>query len=246
MKKLIGEALKISPDKISSEEPLEKYGIDSILVVQLTSALRKVLDNISSTLFFEHQTIDALVEHFINSQKDKLVKLIGLDAENFEKGKPDLTAASAVLPAESRNLSAPKSRRTQSSQIRNSKEAGDSTNRVKDIAVIGLAGRYAKADNLFEFWVNLKEGVNCIEEIPSDRWDWEKFYNSEKGKKGSIYTKWGGFIKGIDKFDSLFFHISPAEAENMDPQERLFLEVAYQSMEDAGYTPQKTIEFTFL
>jgi acyl transferase domain-containing protein/acyl carrier protein/SAM-dependent methyltransferase len=238
MKKLVGEALKISPDKISSEEPLEKYGIDSILVVQLTSELRKVLDNISSTLFFEYQTIDALVEHFINTQKDKFVKLIGLDAESLEKRKSDLTTASAMPSAESRDLTVPKSRRMLSSPVRNSREAGGLTDRVKDIAIIGLAGRYAKADNIFEFWDNLKEGVNCIEEIPSDRWDWKKFYNSEKGKKGSMYTKWGGFIKGADKFDSLFFRISPAEAESMDPQERLFLEVAYQSMEDAGYTPQ--------
>lgn len=238
MKKLVGEALKISPDKISSEEPLEKYGIDSILVVQLTSALRKVLDNISSTLFFEHQTIDALVEHFLNNQRDKLVKLVGLDKENVKKGKPDLTAVSAVPPAESRDLTVTGSRRMQSSRVRSSREADGPTDRIKDIAVIGLAGRYAKADNIEELWVNLKEGINCIEEIPSGRWDREKFYNSEKGKKGTMYTKWGGFIKGADKFDSLFFRISPAEAEDMDPQERLFLEVAYQSLEDAGYTPQ--------
>ena len=54
---------------------------------------------------------------------------------------------------------------------------------------------------------------------------------------GSIYSKWGGFLDDIDKFDPLFFRISPAEAERMDPQERLFLQTAYSSIEDAG-TPR--------
>ena len=47
-----------------------------------------------------------------------------------------------------------------------------------------------------------------------------------------MYTKWGGFLTDIDKFDPLFFKISPKEAERMDPQERLFLETAYAALED--------------
>lgn len=69
MKKLIGQTLKIPASKIDSSEQLEKYGIDSIVVVQLTNTLRKELDHVSSTLFFEYQTIDALVEHLIKTKK---------------------------------------------------------------------------------------------------------------------------------------------------------------------------------
>ena len=103
--------------------------------------------------------------------------------------------------------------------------------------MIGLAGRYPGAENVWEFWNQLREGKNCVTEIPGDRWNWRDYFDAEKGKEGAIYTKWGGFIKDIDQFDPLFFHIAPKEAENMDPQERLFLETAYSSIEDAGYTP---------
>ncbi|MGH8261444.1 MAG: beta-ketoacyl synthase N-terminal-like domain-containing protein, partial [Steroidobacteraceae bacterium] len=106
-----------------------------------------------------------------------------------------------------------------------------------DFAVIGLSGRYANADNVTEFWRNLCAGENCIREIPPERWDWRAYFSPQRGRAGSIYSKWGGFLREIDTFDPLFFHLSPLDAERMDPQERLFLEEAYASIEDAGYTP---------
>ena len=106
----------------------------------------------------------------------------------------------------------------------------------KEIAIVGISGRYPGARNLEEYWANLREGKDSIKEIPEDRWDWKKYYDEDKDKPGKIYTKWGGFIEGVDEFDPLFFNISPREAERMDPQERLFLECVYETVEDAGYT----------
>jgi len=107
------------------------------------------------------------------------------------------------------------------------------------IAVIGVAGRYPRAANIEEFWQNLKEGRNCTCEVPSDRWDGKRLQESNPEKPGAIYTRWGGFIDDVDKFDPLFFNISPLEAEAMDPQERIFLETAWAALEDAGYTRKK-------
>lgn len=104
------------------------------------------------------------------------------------------------------------------------------------IAIIGVSGRYPGARSVAEFWDNLKEGKDCITEIPVNRWNWQEYFDEKRNQPGKIYCKWGGFIEGVDEFDPLFFNILPREAEAMDPQERLFLECAYETLEDAGYT----------
>jgi acyl transferase domain-containing protein len=106
----------------------------------------------------------------------------------------------------------------------------------QDIAIIGVSGRYPMADDLFSFWENLRAGKDCITEIPTSRFDVSNLYHPDRKKEGSIYGKWGGFINDVDKFDALFFNISPREAELIDPQERLILETVWHTFENAGYS----------
>jgi polyketide synthase PksN len=101
----------------------------------------------------------------------------------------------------------------------------------RDIAVIGMAGRYPKAKNLDELWENLASSKDCIEDIPDARLE-QRLHNEFTRK----YR--GGFIADVDRFDARFFNISPKEAEVLDPQERQFLEVACEALEDAGYYPE--------
>ncbi|MFH9613918.1 SDR family NAD(P)-dependent oxidoreductase [Streptomyces pratensis] len=105
-----------------------------------------------------------------------------------------------------------------------------------DIAIIGLAGRYPKARTVDEFWANLAAGRDCVTEIPADRWDHAAYFDPDPDAPGKTYSRWGGFVDGVDEFDPLFFNISPVEAERMDPQERLFLQCVHETVEDAGYT----------
>lgn len=99
-----------------------------------------------------------------------------------------------------------------------------------------MSGRYPMAKNLEEFWQNLLQGKDCIREIPSQRWD-KNYLANLKSPSGKPLSKWGGFIDDVACFDARFFRISAKEAENIDPQERLFLEVCWEAIEDAGYTP---------
>ncbi|WP_341720552.1 SDR family NAD(P)-dependent oxidoreductase [Micromonospora sp. FIMYZ51] len=101
------------------------------------------------------------------------------------------------------------------------------------IAVIGVAGRYPLAGTVGELWDNLAAGRHCVREVPADRWDADAHYDPAGTR--APYSKWAGFLDDVDTFDSLYFRVSPAEAEAMDPQERLFLETAAATLEDAGY-----------
>ena len=97
-----------------------------------------------------------------------------------------------------------------------------------DIAVIGIACRLPGANDPDSFWSNLKNGVCSVKDISADRFT--------EGIDG-IYCKKAGMLDSINKFDPLFFSISPKEAEIMDPQQRIFLEECWKLFEDAGYSP---------
>src|SRR5216110_2609936 len=112
------------------------------------------------------------------------------------------------------------------------------TGRKEAIAIVGMSGRYPNARNLTEYWDNLVQGKNAIREIPLSRFDISDYYDPSPGRSGKISCKWLGALDEIEYFDPLFFHLSPAEAEVMDPQHRLFLEEGYKAFEDAGYSPR--------
>ncbi|WP_146662513.1 SDR family NAD(P)-dependent oxidoreductase, partial [Enhygromyxa salina] len=109
--------------------------------------------------------------------------------------------------------------------------------RGDEIAIVGLAGRYPEAPTLDHLWANLLAGRESISELPLDRFDWRRWYDPDPSSEGQLYTARCGVLEDADKFDPLFFNISPREARSMDPQERVFLEVAWAALEDAGHPP---------
>lgn len=103
------------------------------------------------------------------------------------------------------------------------------------IAIIGIGCRFPGGINDAEsFWKLLTEERDAVSDVPSDRWNVDRFYDAESGIAGKSVAKRGGFIEGIDQFDPQFFGISPREAPYIDPQQRLLLETAWEAMEDAG------------
>jgi acyl transferase domain-containing protein/acyl carrier protein/enoyl-CoA hydratase/carnithine racemase/NAD(P)-dependent dehydrogenase (short-subunit alcohol dehydrogenase family) len=105
------------------------------------------------------------------------------------------------------------------------------------VAIIGASGRFPKAPDLDMFWDNIRQGRDCIEDVPPSRWDVERFYHPDPLHPGTSYCRKMGAIDDIDRFDAAFFNITPREAELMDPQQRLFLEHAWHAFEDAGLSP---------
>ena len=106
---------------------------------------------------------------------------------------------------------------------------------VQPIAVIGMGCRFpGGANDPDSLWRVLHEATDAIREVPPDRWDADAFYDPDPSAPGKMNSRWGGFLNGVDQFDPAFFGITPREAIQMDPQQRMLLEVAYEALEDAG------------
>ena len=98
------------------------------------------------------------------------------------------------------------------------------------VALVGVACRFPGGKDTEEFWVTLSEGVDAITRVPVDRWDADELYDNNPGAPGKLVTKEGGFLAHIDLFDPEVFAISAREAQQMDPQNRLLLEVTMEAL----------------
>ena len=226
--------IKLPAREIETHVALEKYGIDSILAMNITSQLEKTFGRLSKTLFFEYQTIDELSEYLANAFASVLTAKFSPDVAKKQFAS---NAKKTLVQSKSHQTKTTKKKiRTQSEQSFNAQFAPQNTNQNEPIAIVGLSGRYPESENIQEFWNNLQQGKDCIIEVPKNRWDWKKHYSKDRTEANRHYSKWGGFIAGVDEFDPRFFNISPREAKNIDPQERLFLQHSWMAMEDAGYT----------
>lgn len=105
----------------------------------------------------------------------------------------------------------------------------------ESIAIIGIGCRFPKANNPQEFWELLENGVNAVTEATQKRKDLDfSIQNIDANSPEIANIHWGSFLDRVDLFDANFFGILPAEAINIDPQQRILLEVAWEALEDAG------------
>src|SRR5579859_3014989 len=106
----------------------------------------------------------------------------------------------------------------------------------RDIAIVGMSGRFPGAADVRQFWRNLSAGVESI-----------KHFSREELLAAGVhptvldhpdFVPAGSVIEDAEMFDAAFFGFSPREAESLDPQQRIFLETAWHALEDAGYDPE--------
>jgi acyl transferase domain-containing protein/acyl carrier protein len=218
---LFAATLRIPAERIETDAPLEQYGVDSLIVVQFTRELEKSFGSLSKTLLFEYRNLGELTRYFLAEHGPRLRQVLGMEARGIG---PQSTAAARKAETVAVSFATRDVRQLSATQS------------APEIAIVGIAGRYPNARSLRVFWENLCSGRDCVIEIPQERWDSNAYFDPQRGLVGKTYTKWGGFLEGIDEFDPLFFNISPKEAKFMDPQERLFLQCVHEAIEEAGYT----------
>ena len=208
-------------NNLQENQSFESMGLESVVMVSIINRLEEVFGTLPKTLFFEYSTIKELSEYLFSEYN--------VD-EKFNDYTESIYAEDKTVDFKTPDM------KTEPNHFSNIEDVtlemskyDDSEHNSDDIAIIGIHGRFPMADNLNEFWDNLSHGKDCISEIPDSLIEKNNLFGSlSEGK-------WGGFIKGIDEFDPLFFNISNREAEMLDPQERLFLEEVYHTLEDAGY-----------
>ncbi|QCW26359.1 methyltransferase [Lysobacter enzymogenes] len=238
---VVARTLEQPAEEIDADEPLENYGVDSILAIRIANELRETFAEVSSTVLFEHRSVAAIAAHFLATQPLAAQGLVPAPrkpepAHAAPAAAPRAAPAAAyAAPAASVREAAPPAAAPAPQPASAPRPAAEN----RAIAIIGVSGRYPRAADLDQFWQRISRGEDCVEEIPAERWPLQGFYEADPAKaiaEGKSYCKWGGFIDGFADFDPLFFGIAPREAMAIDPHERLFLQETWRAFEHAGYT----------
>ena len=104
-----------------------------------------------------------------------------------------------------------------------------------DVAIIGMATLLPKASTLQQYWANIVNKVDAIEEVPPDRWDPADYFDSDRLKRDRVYSRWGGFLDPIP-FDPVVYGMPPNSVRAIEPLQLLTLEVARAALAHAGYS----------
>lgn len=129
-----------------------------------------------------------------------------------------------------------------SSAVRGGEDGTSSTGHLghSKLAIIGYSGRFPNAKSNEEFWELLHEGRDVASFTPSNRWDHRTHVDPTLKRKNTMGTPYGCWLKEPGLFDANFFMISPREAPQIDPAQRLALMTAYEAMEYAGFVPDSS------
>ncbi|NML68959.1 SDR family NAD(P)-dependent oxidoreductase [Chryseobacterium sp. RP-3-3] len=214
----ISQKTNIQPADILVDEGFMDLGLDSTVLIQLTSELGDEWNiELYPTLLFQYDTIRKFAAHIAATYSSELAHL--------QYKEP---------------LAAPVTETEEPKEIKPEKQLTEIPVAFEDeIAIIGMTARFPGAETLENYWENILKRKDLITEIPEDRWIWETYYGDEKKERGKTKAKFGGFISDIDKFDCKFFRVLPLEAQLMDPQHRITIEGVYHLFEHAGIAPEQ-------
>jgi acyl transferase domain-containing protein len=209
---VMSEVLALEQQEIDPEANISEYGFDSITLAEFASKIvcRYPFMHLEPSTFLDLPTVSGLAS-FLAKKYDAELGVEKLSAEQLE--------VEIEIDTDRENTLLHKRQPV----------------RDTDVAIIGMAGRFPGAENVAEFWKNLLEEKVLLSQIPPNRWDWRESYGDPHSEDGKTDCCYGAFLQDVSRFDPLHFGISPAEAELLDPQHRIALELAWEALENAGY-----------
>ncbi|RKN43912.1 type I polyketide synthase [Streptomyces hoynatensis] len=205
-----------------------ELGMDSLGAVELARLLQRSLGvRVPKTAGFDHPTVERLAGYL-----DELLPAAPVPAPHEPAPRPQAAAPQAPVPAPvpaALPAPAPAPAEAQAPARDAAHAPAHAASRApaaaEPLAVVGIGCRFPGGGTGPEgFWRMLREGVDAIGPVP-------------EGRFGGSRVWQGGFLDGVDEFDAPFFRIPPREARVMDPQQRMFLEVAWEALEHAGQPP---------
>lgn len=192
-------------EEVSENKPLEALGLSSRDAVILSGELETLLDTrLDPTIAYEYPTIASLAQRLVDGPAEGSARANAAQ-QSYERA--DVAGAGNGA-------------------------RGGAGAFGGDIAIVGMSARFPQADGLDEYWQLLAEGRTATGELPLGRWSEYQSDPVMSEKMGKINLS-GGYLDDIASFDPEFFGLSPIEATNMDPQQRIMLELTWHALENA-------------
>lgn len=216
---IVAEVLCIEAGDLDPDTALREYGIDSVTMSLVAERVGLAVGlPLHPGVLLEHPTLRSLALH--------------LDGQIGGRGEPTPMAASSAAKA----AGGSPARKVHATANANRAQAGASADWI---AIIGCAGRLPQSDDIDMFWRHLIEGRDLVTEVPAQRWPVSGLFSPTKGLAGHTYSKWAGLIDHVYGFDACYFGMDDATALEIDPQQRVFLELVQHLWDHAGYTREE-------
>ncbi len=236
---IVSEKTGYPIDMIDIEHDMEAdLGIDTVKQVELFGAVRENynLQEEEGVNLSEYASIKDVVQFIVD--KLGIPEMSEVDAGEEEGAESEAMTSEEVKKDEGEgSKSAPVQKHTVNI-IETERDRDEITSYIhsslEPIAVVGLGGIFPDSNSITEFWQNIIEGKDSIDEIPEDRWDISTFYDPDsKTSKNKSYTKIGAFVKDFE-FNSIDFRIPPNIIKHIDPVQLWTLAATKEAWEDAG------------
>ncbi|MCX4800050.1 MULTISPECIES: type I polyketide synthase [unclassified Streptomyces] len=226
--RIAAEVLGAPDPRLSRVRGFYELGFDSFSIVELVTRLGTEFGvDLPARAGVENPTIEAMTDRILGEAAARPVAVAQLAPSSANaRPAPEAAAEPALCgPAADTLSAAPRSMAPPAL--------------CEPVAIVGMSCRLPGAVGLDSYWSLLSGGVDATGDVPADRWNAAALLDdSERVAPGHVATGRGGFIEDIDQFDNAFFRVSAREARSMDPQQRIFLEVAWEALEDAGLGAQ--------